>query len=290
MRATVFLNSRAGTFREETSAARLRQLFASYGFEADVRTASELGQRRREELSGSQVLVAAGGDGTVNAVTNVAIAADLPLGVLPLGTLNHFAHDIGIPLGIEKAVAVIGRGSERRVDVGQANGRVFVNNSSIGLYPELVRKRDERRARLSKWPAMALAALSIVRRLPQTRIRLRARGNGVDRVTPIVFVGNNRYQSARRERLDEGVLAVYIAHVRSAAGLFRLALRGLIGRLDRAKDLELYCIPEVTIESPRPRMRVAFDGEVERLAAPLEYRIRAGALRVLTPPNGPSPE
>jgi diacylglycerol kinase family enzyme len=287
MRATVFLNTRAGSFREESSGARLRQLFASYGVEADVKTAFDLGHGRSEELSASEMLVAAGGDGTVNAVANVAVAADLPLGVLPLGTLNHFAHDIGLPLTIEKAVGVIAARSERRVDVGEANGRVFVNNSSIGLYPELVRKRDDRRSRLGKWPAMVLAALSILRRFPQTRIRLRARGNGVDRMTPILFVGNNRYQSTRRERLDEGVLAVYIAHVRSAAGLFRLALRGLIGRLDRATDLELYCIPEVVIESPRRSVRVAVDGEVERLAAPLEYRIRARALRVLMPPNAP---
>ena len=288
MRASVVVNDRAGSVHGAGLNGRLRELFASSGVEARLTTpsAAELAEGRVAGLDDADFVVAAGGDGTVSAVARLAIARELPLAVLPLGTLNHFARDVGIPLALEKAVAVAARGRVLSIDVGEANGRVFVNNSSIGLYPDLVKKREQRRSRLGKWPAMLVAVLSVVRRLPQTRVRLRARGSGFDRVTPIVFVGNNRYESIRRERLDEGVLAVYVAEVRSAAGLFRLALRGLLGRLDQAADLELHCVPELTIESRRPSMRVAFDGEIERLATPLEYRIRSRALGVVVPPGG----
>jgi diacylglycerol kinase family enzyme len=283
MRAFVILNGKAGAARDVGVADRLRKALTRYDIDVQVGSLADVKSGRVEAAGGADMLIAAGGDGTVSAVAGAAIASAMPLGVLPLGTLNHFARDVGIPLALDEAARVIADGNIRSVDVGTANDRIFVNNFSIGLYPELVRLRDERRLRFGKWPATALAALSLARRLPRIRTRVKVHGAGIDRHTPIVLVGNNRYESTSRPRLDGGELAVYVAHVDTAFGLFRLALRGLVGGLDHVRELERFCVREVTVETLRDRPRVALDGEVMRLASPIRFRIQPLALRVLAP-------
>ena len=294
-KALVLWNSHAGpgTRERDAGAARLRDALTAAGVEAEVQAlhGHELAEAARGAAgSAADVVVAAGGDGTVSTVAAALVGGERPLGVLPLGTLNHFAKDVGLPLGLEEAVRVIATGAARPVDVGEVNGRTFVNNSSLGLYPRIVKERDEQRLHLgrSKWLALLAATFSVFRRFPTVELRLHAEGERLARKTPLLFVGNNRYEisllSVRgRSCLDRGELCVYVVRSTSRFGLVRLALRSLLRRLDQARDFDALCVSECWIESRRRRLRVAFDGETAVLTPPLHYRSRPGALRVLLP-------
>ena len=177
---------------------------ARSGDEISPSAARALGEKRR-------TVVAGGGDGTVNAVAGSLVGTDTALGVLPIGTLNHFAKDLGIPLGLEAAVRNIFTGQVIKVDVGEVNGRVFVNNSGVGLYPHIVRQREEeQRHGHVKWVAFLLAVGSVLRRYSRLRVRLHMdEAEALARVTPFLFVGNNRYEIAgleigKRASLDSG--------------------------------------------------------------------------------------
>jgi diacylglycerol kinase family enzyme len=207
-----------------------------------------------------------------------------------MGTLNHFAKDLGLPLDLADAARVIATGRPRPIDVAAVNDRVFVNNSSIGLYPHVVRHRDQMRERLGrgKWLAMFLAIIAVFRRFPLVRVRLLVHGEDWMRTTPFVFVGNNQYEIESfnlggRSSLEKGDLCVYFANRTGRLGMLRLALRALIGRLRQDRDFNALCATEVTIDTSRPHLPVAFDGEVEQMTPPLTYRILPKALNVMLP-------
>jgi diacylglycerol kinase family enzyme len=177
------------------------------------------------------VVVAAGGDGTVSAVAAALVDRDIALGVLPLGTLNHFAKDFGLPLEIEAAVGHIVHGRPVRVDVGEVNGRVFVNNSSLGLYADMVRGRERQQKRLGrgKWTALAWAALATLRRYPFLNVRLSVDGHEQRWRTPLVFIGNNEYLMeglavGARAGMQDGVLSLYVAQRPGRLRLLQLAV------------------------------------------------------------------
>jgi diacylglycerol kinase family enzyme len=236
-------------------------------------------------------IVAAGGDGTVSAVAAALAGTGTPLGVIPTGTLNHFAKDLNIPLDLAGAARVIAARHIRCVDVAELNGRTFINNSSIGIYPQIVGSRERQRERLGrgKWISMLLACISVFRRYPTVRVRIGVEDKTVLRTTPFVFVGNNRYEMqmktlGQRERLDGGELSLYFANRDGRFALLWLALRAVLGRLEQSKDFESMAVREVWIESAKRDLRVAMDGEVMRMKPPLHYQIRPGALSVLVPP------
>jgi diacylglycerol kinase family enzyme len=263
------------------------------GFDAEVRQVkpTHLHDAAQEAVArGVRLLVAAGGDGTIRCVASVLVDSDAVLGVLPAGTLNHFAKDLGLPLNMIDAVRVLAAGRVREVDVGEVNGRIFLNNSSIGLYPMLVERREKERQRrgLSKWVAMLLAFIALFRRYPRVRVTLEGDGEPVRIETPLVFVGNNRYDTdllnlGRRTRLDGGELWVYLMHAPTRARLLWLVVRGLIGRMRNARDFRSFATRSLLIETRKKRLRVATDGEVARVEPPLIYRSRAKALRVIAP-------
>ena len=217
------------------------------------------------------------------------IDSDKILGVLPLGTLNHFARDLGISSDIETAVQTIVAGHTTEIDVAEVNNRIFLNNSSLGLYPTIVRERvKHQRLGFRKWPAFVWATIQALRRYPFLDVRLRVNGQLLDRTTPFVFVGNNEYAMESfniglRERIDRGVLSIYITHRTSRLKLLGLALRALFGRVRDDKDFLALSSNEVKIETRHKRLRVAFDGEIELMETPLQYRIRTRALRVIVP-------
>ena len=141
------------------------------------------------------VVIAAGGDGTVSSVAGCLAASDTPLGVLPVGTLNHFAKDIGIPTDLNAAVRVITEGSVINVDLAKVNDRIFINNSSIGVYPAMVRIRDRFTDRgIPKIFAMPLGAIGALWEFPNTSVRLTTRDGRISTRTPFVFIGNNEYE------------------------------------------------------------------------------------------------
>ncbi len=182
------------------------------------------------------------------------------------------------------------QGKRKAVDVGEVNGRVFVNNSSIGLYPAIVHLREKQQRRLgrNKWHAMLWAMHTVLRSHPFLEFTLELDGAAHQRRAPFVFIGNNVYKMAGftiglRERVDAGVLSVYLTQRRGRLRLLLLALRALFGRLHQAKDFEAASVANLRIESRHKRLLVATDGEVAALDMPLEYRIRPGALQVIAP-------
>lgn len=296
----VIVNATAGYGHSIGELDAIRSAFAAAGAEADIREARsgaeivDLATRAVKERH--PVIVAGGGDGTINAVAGVVAGSAAALGVLPLGTLNHFAKDLGIPLALEDAVRAIVANHQAEIDVGEVNGRMFLNNSSLGLYPTLVNVRENQRRRLgrSKWHALFWATLTVLRRHPMLDVRLTLDDATQDRRTPFVFVGNNVYKEegfevGTRERLDGGVLSIYLTRRRGRRGLLGLALRALVGLLHGTRDFEALTAQSVTVATRHKALSVSTDGEVTVMQTPLEYRIRPRALRVVAlPPPAPA--
>jgi diacylglycerol kinase family enzyme len=287
------LNDSSGTGECRPKARQLEEIFAAAGREAQVvvaQSGDELRKAMEDAVSdGCELLVAGGGDGTINTAASVLAGRDTALGVLPLGTLNHFAKDLGIPLELEEAARVVLDGATCRVDVGEVNGRIFVNNSSLGVYPAIVRLRERYRAGgRSKWVAALWASLTVLRRNPFMAVRIIVDQEATVRRTPFVFVGNNEYtmaglEAGKRESLVQHHLAVYVMNAEQRIGLIRLGLQVLRRGVDQVQELDLLTVDSATIETRRPLLQVALDGEVVPLRSPLEYRIRPAALRVHVP-------
>ena len=232
-------------------------------------------------------MVAAGGDGTISAVASTLLNTEAALGVLPIGTLNHFAKDLQIPLDLDAAARVVAAGNVVRIDAGEVNGHAFINNSSIGVYPQMVMWREEYRRRGStRWTALFWAAVTALRRMPFLRLRLSAAGAGIAMLTPMIFVGNNEYEivgfdAGTRQRLDAGKLYIYAVKASTPAKLIRLSVMAVLGRLRQAQDFDSLCVAEAWIETRKQWVKVSLDGEVVRLETPLHYRTRRAALRVI---------
>ncbi len=283
-------NRKAGTSDRtaliENAIARLRaQRFevATFPCDGNPRPCAEEAVRKN-----CDVVVAGGGDGTVNAVAGVLHGTDRQLGVLPLGTLNHFARDLGI-LTMADAENALEFGPVRLVDAGFVNGHIFLNNSGIGAYPAMVRERERvRRIGIPKWPAFVHACLRTLFRMPFQRLKIEADGRSVSRTTPFVFVGNNLYsldgrKPGTRQRLDEGLLGVCTASHVGRFGIMRLAFRALMGTIREDRDFIAFSAVHLTLTRKRP-FNVSLDGEVLRMKGPLHYSIQRRALRVLVPP------
>jgi len=234
-------------------------------------------------------VVAGGGDGTVNAVAGKLAGTDTPLGVLPMGTLNHFAKDAGIPLNLAAAVRNLFTGQVTRVDVGEVNGRVFVNNSGVGFYPHFVRQREEQEKHGHvKRVAFMLALRAVVRRYIRLRIKVRMdQADALEHVTPFLFVGNNRYQTSglrigTRSGLDSGRLWVCTAPTLGRRHVITVAMRTLFGGATD-QELSAFEAQELWVEPGTARVNVSTDGEVSIMDAPLHYKIRPRALGVVVP-------
>jgi diacylglycerol kinase family enzyme len=296
----VLLNVRSGGGNDAALAARVAALFERAGARADVRLVhgGELAAALAAAIERRpDAIVAGGGDGTVGSVAAALVGGPIALGVLPLGTLNHFAKDLRMPLALDAAVERIARGEARRVDVGEVNGRVFVNNSSLGLYPDIVRERERQQRRLGrgKWAAFVWASIGALRRFPFLGVRLSIDGRAAQRRTPFVFIGNNVYSMhgftiGERERLDAGRLSLYVAQRAGRMKLLVLALHALFGRLKQTRDFDALSATEIDVESKRKRLRVATDGEITTMTPPLRYRIRPASLLVVAgEPSAPPP-
>ena len=288
----VIINAGSGSVAEETSAS-LREQFVSYGVTVNLRLArsgSEISQLAKTAAEYADTIVAAGGDGTVSTVAAEVAKAGKTLGVLPLGTLNNFSKDLAIPQTLPEAVETIATGTVRSIDIAEVNGHTFVNNSSIGLYPQIVLSRDEQQRRLGrgKWNAAFWAAIQMFRLSPFLKVRIEIGGTTFLRKTPFVFVGNNEYEMdlyniGRREDLDEGTLSVYFLHRGGRWGVTLLLFHTLFGRLRQWKDFEEISTDSITIQTRRKKLYVALDGEVRRITTPLSYRTLPGALKVIVP-------
>ena len=296
----VIVNATAGKGYTAAEIEAIGAAFEAAGASVEImpaRVGSDLVKlAERAVKAGHPVIVGGGGDGTMNAIACAVAGSESAMGVLPLGTLNHFAKDLKIPLDLGEAARVVVASHQVEVDVAEVNDRIFINNSSLGLYPELVRVRENQRRSLgrSKWHALFWATLTVLQRHPMLDVRLTLDDATETRRTPMIFIGNNEYQVdgfhiGSRERLDAGTLSIYLTRRRGRRGLLGLALRALIGTLHQARDFEALTAQSLSIATRHKALPVATDGEVTVMKTPLEYRIRPKGLRVIVPAPEPEP-
>jgi diacylglycerol kinase family enzyme len=299
MTIAVFLNAEAGTMRRlgANAARRIEAAFAAEGVAvsvtalpaAKIKPAIER-HLRSTDASGQRpdAIIVGGGDGTVGSVAGLVAGTGIALGILPLGTLNHFARDLHIPQDVESVAALVAGGHRREVDIAEVNGRAFVNNSSIGIYPFLVAQRAvwQKRHGLGKLAALSRAVLRLFRRSSWQTVTVVTGSDRRQVRTPCVFIGNNLYDLealGRRPNLDRGTLCIYIVKPQTWLGLIALPFKVALGLADPTRDVEFLCVPEAEIRSRHGHLRVALDGEAVKLAPPLHYRIRPLALSVFAP-------
>lgn len=299
MKVVVFLNQSAGIAKAGDRASDARAWFEAAGVEAESRVVEpaklvEAIKLAAAEAAGGRAaldaIVVGGGDGTLSSAAGALAGTSMPLGVLPLGTLNHFAKDLGIPLDPRTAVGVIAGGRVAQVDTAVVNERTFINNSSLGVYPTAVLQRDAHRARFGagKWRAMLVASARVFRRFPMLELELSVNGERLQRKTPLVMVGNNTYeltlpQFGSRATLCQGHLSLYIANTHTRWGMIKLIVRALFGRLEASRDFETFCVDQFDVKTRRHRLHVARDGEVDWFGPQLHYSIHPRSLHVLVP-------
>lgn len=243
------------------------------------------------------VVVAAGGDGTINAVAQAVLGSGCVFGVLPLGTFNYFCRNHDIPHDVDAAARVLLQGQVRKVQVGQVNERIFLVNASLGLYPQLLEDREaaKRQFGRSRLVAIVSGLRTLLGQHRALRLRLRVDAQRGHIVTPTLFVGNNRLQLEQlgiedARRLDDGELIAIGLHASSTAGLLWLAVCGSLGRLGEAGNVEIggFRELEVSVARGRPRIKVATDGEVGRMRLPLRFAVAPDRLPLLCPCTQPA--
>jgi diacylglycerol kinase family enzyme len=293
-RLHLIINAGSGLARHETFGDRARTYLQARGIQTHVdvaRSGDELRDIvRRSAGDRRDIVVAAGGDGTISAVAGAVIDTGQVLGVVPLGTFNYFAQRLGVPLDPERALGVIASGRIGTVTVGEVNGHIFLNNSSIGLYPTVLRQRESTYRRFGRGRALAYlsAAAALARPPAHMTLELDVDGTSLSRQSPLLFVGTNPDQLEAFglngiECVNAGRLAMYITKPVGARRLWTLALGGLVNGFGDVPDLETLCGDDAIVTTRRSRVRVAIDGEIVRLRGPLRYRSRPDALRVLVP-------
>jgi YegS/Rv2252/BmrU family lipid kinase len=293
-RVPVLINRRGGAASRDTKIGEtVREALKGAGIEARVELigGGDCAVRCRAIAErGDPLVVVGGGDGTIAAAASALVGTETVLGVLPLGTLNHFARDLGLPTDLKEAAKLIASGSEHRVDVAEMNGRVFINNSAIGLYPLMVIDRDQQRKQLgrSKKLAMIVASVRTLARFGHQRLTLTVNDEKERVDTPLLFVGNNDYRidlaaPGQRESLEDGELCVLVMRKKTRRGLIGASIRALLNR-ERDDDMErINGVERLRVGSRRGTIAVSLDGEVVRAQPPLDYRIRKRALRVIAP-------
>lgn len=281
MKTLVVYNPKSGSANTKA----LRAAFAEAGVAA---TFTSISSRDLEgQIKLATTVVAAGGDGTINAVVTCLIDTKKRLGILPLGTLNHFAKELDIPLGINEAVRVIAAGKVRGVDVGEVNGHVFVNNSSIGIYPRSLRMREEYEKSFGKWPAAIWGLLRSMVHPRHYRVELRINDVAHTFRTPFVFIANNEYKRSRvelgtRRSLDAGLLAIYAIKTTHPLKTAYALVRMFITKKYRTRDFAIHLTDSCSIHARHhDQLRIACDGEVFKVDTPLHYKSKTRALNVI---------
>lgn len=296
MKVGIILNQQAGSLVDrplDGAKQAIRAAFERRGAEVDLHCVdgaqcTETIQRVLE--SDAEIVVVGGGDGTLHSAVKLALPTGKTLGVIPLGTLNLLARDLHIPLELEAAAEALAAGRVRVIDIAEVNGEPYTNSSILGFYPQVVQERERQRKqhRLLKWPGAALALAKTLYKLPLLDVRLDW-GEGPKRMrTPILVVSNNVYDDGfglvlTRQSLDAGKLGVYVARERNAFAMLRLMGRLVAGSWKQDEALDTYAVTSLTVHSRRHRLKMVNDGEIRKLHAPLHYRIRPGALKVLAP-------
>ena len=298
----VVLNAGSGHAETELRCSTIREVLAEAGRTCHleiVKDAAQLGEIARrmaqEAKRSNGVLVAAGGDGTINTVAHQAVLQGCVFGVLPQGTFNYFGRTHGIPEDLAEAVRSLLTSTVQPVQVGMVNDRIFLVNASVGLYPALLeaREQDKRQYGRSRVVAILSALKTALGRHRPLRIALETEGVVRKLRTATLFVGNNRLQMEQvgveplTEAVEDGELAAIAPRRVGKLGMLGLLLRGALGRLGEAPNVVAFSFKRLTVKharlSPRRTVKVATDGEVTRMPMPLEFRVLEGRLALLKP-------
>jgi diacylglycerol kinase family enzyme/membrane-associated phospholipid phosphatase len=284
--AAVIVNPSAGSAEDGVVAALSEHLPDAEILEAGE--GADLPGMLADAASRCRVLGVAGGDGTINLAARIAAEHDLPLLVIPAGTLNHFARDVGID-SVPDAIQALRSGAAVRVDLGRVDDQVFVNTCSTGLYTDLVHYREKWERRLGKWPAVLVGLVHLTRRAKPQELVI----DGRRRRVWMVFVGNGEYQPAgfaptSRVRLGDGLLDVRIIGADRPWARTRIVLAVLTGTLRWCRPYQEVTATELKIEAVDGRLQVTVDGEFTSVEPAVTVRKREG-LTVYRPlrPAGP---
>jgi diacylglycerol kinase family enzyme len=289
----VLINPKGGTAQGKNAVADLLQLLAARLPKASVEVVphgDQLIERARAAYrAGAEVVAAAGGDGTLSAVAQALVGSDVRLGVIPIGTRNHFALDVGVPLDLGQAVDLLASGTARQIDVGAVNDAYFINNASVGLYPQLVDLRDQ-----GTWPpSKMLRTYTTVFRLAFVAkpipVQLECSDLRMKEFVWLIFVGNNSYNlglydSGRRIALDTGQIELVAVPARSRWTLARLILNAARGHV-RPRYVQRIESERADVQVPVEigASEVALDGEIRQMEGSLIIRSVPQSLWVIAP-------
>jgi len=303
------LNGAAGSQDDDSVQAALDDVLGAAGrrFElhrapqpAALQATAQHAARLAAEAGG--VLVSVGGDGTLNTVMHAAMEAGVTVGLVPRGTFNYVARNHAIPLDVRDAVALLLQGQAQPVQVGRVNGRRFLVNASLGMYPELLEDREQFKRRYGRNRVVALwaALASLLRRHRSLALHVQADGRAPrDVKASTLFVGNNALQMAAlglpEEELPGGhqLLALVLRTFTPGEQLW-LAVRGAFGRLDAAENVTHFAFGDLAVRPRLPlgrkRVKVAVDGEIVHLPPPLHFTIDPDPLWMIQPAPAPGPD
>ncbi|WP_321363391.1 diacylglycerol kinase family protein [uncultured Celeribacter sp.] len=299
MRAVILANRQSGTNRQDAEV--LERACTAFGEGCEIITLdpdtdlSDLIDHKINE--GAEAVISAGGDGTAMAIANAMLGREVPMGVLPMGTFNYFTRGLGMSEVPEEAAAQLRDGEAHDIRIGQVNGRAFLNNASLGVYPAILKKRE---AIYDRWGRHRVVAYwSVIKTILQTQHRMKlsitADGTTHEVKTPLVFIARSAYQLDvfgldGAETISEDGFATFVIHARSRMDLMRLAVTLAARKMPPRQDFTLIRAHEVVIEhqgKAQPPFLTAFDGEKARLSAPLRLSMSEAPLRILTPKSTP---
>ena len=287
----MFLNPSSGAKLPESEVAALKSESERSGLEVlQISKEIDVPALIRERINqGQRLFVAAGGDGTINTIVQALIHTEAVLAVIPVGTYNHFAKDLGIPLPWREALEVVVSGTTKQVDTARINDRFFLNNISMGLYPELVAKREAKGRDYPRWKARIFAAWSTLQKYPHIAATLESANHHEVVKTHVLMISNNSYDLSRmgieapRTGLEEGRLSVYwLPHVPRLV-LMSFVAHYLAGRVHSAPGFRSFRTAGVKMQSPRKQLDVGVDGEVMTFQPPLVITTVPQSLLVKVP-------
>jgi diacylglycerol kinase family enzyme len=309
IRPPLFIVFNVGSGHGDADAARaaIDNACAEAGREVHVTVVDNperIGEVAREVVARAKqakgIVVAAGGDGTINAVAQATLGSGCAFGVLPQGTFNYFSRTHGIPADTAQGMQVVLGEAAQPVQVGLVNDRVFLVNASLGLYPRLLEDRETWKQQLgrNRWVAFGAAINTLLRGTRNLHLEIEVHGKTRDVKTPTLFVGNNALQMeqlgfAEARAIDEGNLAGMMLRPVNSLAMLGLILRGTLGTLGDAEQVLHFPFKRLTVRRTRgfgPRtIKVATDGEIRWLELPLEFRVSPEPLLLLRP-AAPAPE
>lgn len=247
----------------------------------------EIDRLKAQEID---ILIAGGGDGTISTAAELVANTSITLAVVGLGTRNHFARDLDIPKDPVEAIGLVHNMQVKQIDMGEVNGHLFINNATIGLYPEIVEKREEtmKKRGWKKWSAHITAALKVLWWMPNMQLSVKIEKQQDYQLIPFLFVGNNEYEGkvitdSKRSSLDEGKLWLCRPRTPGKWPLLQISLQLALGGFRGAENLETHLVESLAVNSRKHNIKVAIDGENHTMTLPLQFKIRKKSLRVLVP-------